>query len=68
MQVYQDSLDEIVKLITEDTRPVELAMFVRQLLGTSREHTEKLQSQFTDTFYLTELIKIFNMVNDSVDL
>ena len=68
VQVYQDSLDGIVSLITQDTMPVELVMFVKQLLSTSREQTEKLQTQFTDTFYLSELIKIFNMTNDSVDL
>lgn len=66
--MYQDSLDGIVSLITQDTMPVELVMFVKQLLSTSREQTEKLQTQFTDTFYLSELIKIFNMTNDSVDL
>lgn len=48
--------------------PVELVMFVKQLLSISKEQTGKLQAQFTDTFYLAELIKIFNMVNDSMDL
>ena len=48
--------------------PVELVTFVKQLLNTSKEQTGRLQTQFTDTFYLQELIKIFNMMNDSADL
>ena len=48
--------------------PIELVIFLKQLLNTSKEQTSILQMQFNDNAYLVELAKMFNLTEDAVDL